>query len=51
MDIGFVEGDLTGLTVKGVNILEYSIDYYLAKEKFVIYGNLKSNDKKIFLLK
>lgn len=27
-DIGFVEGDLTGLTVKGVNILEYSIDYY-----------------------
>ena len=27
---------------------EYSIDYYIAKEKFIYYGNLKSDDKAIF---
>ena len=27
---------------------KYSIYYYIAKEKFVLYGNLKSDDKKIF---
>ena len=27
---------------------KYSIDYYIAKEKFVSYGNLNSDDKEIF---